>query len=85
VGWKIWRKFPQKLEKLIKSTLEYKKFKKKKKPKVSFKTTDFVRKEIIDHHGLTNSSLVLLEACECFLGRYYQKSCQTNLRVLRHT
>jgi hypothetical protein len=37
---------------------------------MSLKTTDFVGKEIIYHHGLTNSSLVLLEACECFLGRY---------------
>jgi hypothetical protein len=45
--------------------------KKKKPPKVSVKTTDFVGKEIIEHHGLTNSSLFLLEACKCFLGRYY--------------
>ncbi len=84
VGWKIWWKFAWKLEKLIKSTLQFKFFY-KTNTKVSFKTTDFVGKEIIDHHGLTNSSLVLLEACECFLGRYYQKSCQTNLRVVGHT
>jgi hypothetical protein len=84
VAWKIWRKFPQKIEKLIKSTLEYKQIK-KNNPKVSVKSTDFMGKEIIDHHGLTNSSLVLLEACECFLGRYYQKSCQTNLRVVGPT
>jgi len=33
VAWKIWRKFPQKIEKLIKSTLEYKQIKKNKTPK----------------------------------------------------
>jgi hypothetical protein len=59
--------------------------KKKKTPKVFVKITDFVGKEIIDHHGLTNSSLFLLEACECFLGRYYQRGCQTNLRVVGPT
>jgi len=37
VAWKIWRKFPQKLEKLIKSTLEYKHNFKNKTPKFLLK------------------------------------------------
>jgi len=37
VAWKIWRKFPQKIEKLIKSTLEYKQILKNKTPQFLLK------------------------------------------------
>jgi hypothetical protein len=84
-AWKIWQNFPQKIEKRIKYTLEYEHFFKNKISKCLLKPQIMWEKKSLITMVLTNSSLVLLEAGECFLGRYYQKSCQTNLRVVGHT
>jgi sugar phosphate permease len=80
VAWKIWRNFPQKIEKLSKSKLEHEHILRNKIPKCLLKPQILWEKKSLITMVLTNSSLVLLEAGECFLGRYYQKSCQTNLR-----
>jgi len=85
VAWKIWQNFPQKIEKLIKSTLENEHIFKNKIPKCLLKPQILWEKKSLITMVLTSSSLVLLEACECFLARYYQKSCQTNLRVVGPT